>query len=103
VIFVTGFGSAYIAFDKLWNDPELRDKLYMVRFDPRGHGLTDKPVDPAAYESERYADDVKAIVSTYALDKPFFSGWSLGASLAVDIAQYYGSPLPFSGFLSYAG
>jgi pimeloyl-ACP methyl ester carboxylesterase len=103
VILVTGFACSHLAFERLWNDPELREKLYMVRYDPRGHGLTDKPLDPASYESERYADDVKAIVDTYGLDMPFFCGWSYGASTAADIATYFPSPLPFSGYCSFAG
>jgi pimeloyl-ACP methyl ester carboxylesterase len=81
----------------------LRAKLFMVRYDPRGHGLTDKPIDPDSYASVRYAEDVEAIVKAYDLKQPFFAGWSLAAAIAVDIAAHWPSPLPFSGFISFAG
>jgi pimeloyl-ACP methyl ester carboxylesterase len=99
----TGLASTTLAFDRLFYNLILRASLCMVRFDPRGHGLTDKPTDPAAYNSSRYAEDVEAIVNAYSLVKPFFAGWSLGAAIAPDLAAYYPSRLPFSGFISYAG
>lgn len=103
VILVPGLATATNSFDRLFNDPVLRASLYLVRYDPRGHGLTGKPVDPAAYNSSRFAEDVEAVVKAYSLNKPFFAGWSLAGAIAVDMASYYPSPLPFSGFISFAG
>jgi len=103
VILAHGLACAHTAWDPLWNDPVLRASLYMVRYDTRGHGLTDKPLDPAAWNSSRFAQDVDAVVKAYGLKKPFFGGWSLAGAIAVDIANYWPSPLPFSGFISFAG
>jgi pimeloyl-ACP methyl ester carboxylesterase len=103
VILAHGLACAHTAWDPLWNDPVLRASLYMVRYDTRGHGLTDKPLDPAAWNSSRFAQDVDAIVKAYGLKKPFFGGWSLAGAIAVDIANYWPSPVPFSGFISFAG
>jgi len=82
--------------------------LYMVRYDTRGHGLSGKPQTPDFYTSDRYADDLKAIITGFGLKNPFFAGWSFGGAIAADIASNFPHPLPFSGLiylaaLSYIG
>ncbi|KAF7295945.1 AB hydrolase-1 domain-containing protein [Mycena kentingensis (nom. inval.)] len=53
VVFVHGFALSGIVFDHLFCDNRLLDKLYLVRYDVRGHGRSGKPVEPAAYTSLR--------------------------------------------------
>ncbi|KAG5642934.1 hypothetical protein DXG03_001851 [Asterophora parasitica] len=99
IIFAHGLACTLAAFDPLFEDPLLQATLYMVRYDTRGHGLSGKPLSPAFYTSDRYADDLKAIISAFKLNKPFFAGWSLAGAISADIAANFPSPLPFSGLI----
>jgi pimeloyl-ACP methyl ester carboxylesterase len=102
VILAHGFACTSIVFDGLFNDAQLNAAVYLVhdliktirpllsllqvQFDTRGHGRSGKPLEAAAYESERYAQDISALISAYGLQQPFFAGWSLGGAISADIA-----------------
>ena len=49
-----------------------------VRYDVRGQGLSDQPLDPSAWTSDKFADDFKAVVEAYGLKKPFIAAWCAG-------------------------
>jgi pimeloyl-ACP methyl ester carboxylesterase len=69
----------------------LSDTFYCVRFDLRGNGASDKPSDPVAYqESQRWADDIAAIISAFELSKPTVCAWSYGGYALGDYLQHYG-------------
>ncbi|KXN87140.1 Oxygen-dependent choline dehydrogenase, partial [Leucoagaricus sp. SymC.cos] len=59
-----------------------------VRYDIRGHGRSGKPTDPASYESKRFAEDFKAVVDGFKLNRPLFAGWSMGSNVVCDIAAH---------------
>ncbi|KAF8066917.1 alpha/beta-hydrolase [Lyophyllum atratum] len=103
IIFAHGLACTMAAFDPLFEDKAMLATLYMVRYDTRGHGLSGKPPTPDFYTSDRYADDLKAVVSGFNLQKPFFVGWSLAGAIAADIAANFPHPLPFSGLVWLAG
>ena len=46
-----------------------------VRYDVRGQGLSDQPLDPSAWTSNRFAEDFEAVVEAYGLKKPFVAAW----------------------------
>jgi pimeloyl-ACP methyl ester carboxylesterase len=48
-----------------------------VRYDTRGHGRSGKPTTADFYTSDRYAQDVQALIVGFRLNKPFFAGWSV--------------------------
>lgn len=57
--------------------------------DLRGHGLSEKPEPDAAYKSERWADDIRAVIDSLNLINPVLVGWSYGGLVILDyIAQY---------------
>ncbi|GLB41198.1 putative alpha beta-hydrolase [Lyophyllum shimeji] len=99
IIFAHGFACTMTAFDPLFSDPKMLATLYMVRYDTRGHGLSGKPLSPDFYTSDRYADDLKAVIDGFSLNEPFFAGWSLGGAISADIAANFPHPLPFSGLI----
>ncbi|KAG6867843.1 hypothetical protein C0993_010332 [Termitomyces sp. T159_Od127] len=103
VIFAPGLGCTLTAFDPLFEEPSLLANLYMVRYDTRGHGLSGKPLSPDFYASDRYADDLEAIISRFKLKTPFFAGWSLGGAIGADIAANFPHPVPFAGLIWLAG
>jgi pimeloyl-ACP methyl ester carboxylesterase len=46
-----------------------------IRFDVRGHGRSDQPLDAASYESIHHAEDFKAVCEAFDVTKPFMAGW----------------------------
>ncbi|KAJ6593205.1 alpha/beta-hydrolase [Mycena capillaripes] len=102
VIFAHGFALSGIVFDKLFSDPRMLDKLYLVRYDVRGHGRSGKPTDAASYTSSLYAADFSAVAKKFSLHMPVFVGWSAGAPICSDICSHI-SPVPICGVIAMSG
>lgn len=69
----------------------LSDRFRLVMPDLRGHGASDKPGDPSAYDnSGPWAGDVQAIIETLSLDQPVLLGWSMGGVVACDYVRQFG-------------
>lgn len=68
---------------EMWYDlgyaQELGKDYRLVLIDARGHGLSDKPHDPAAYSSELRAGDVVAVLNDAGIDRAHYMGYSMGA------------------------
>ncbi|KAJ6632466.1 Alpha/Beta hydrolase protein [Mycena sp. CBHHK59/15] len=110
VVFIHGFSMSAMAFDAIFSDPEWIARVYVVgavRYDVRGHGRSDKPVDEAAWESQRLAEDFDAVVDAFKLNKPFVLGWSLGATFITDVLSFkppgYLSGIIYTAALPYMG
>ncbi|KAJ6534051.1 alpha/beta-hydrolase [Mycena vulgaris] len=102
VVFAHGFALSGIVFDKLFSDPRMLDKLYLVRYDVRGHGRSGKPVSPEGYAASLYAADFAAVSKAFSLHMPVFVGWSAGAPLPCDICAHM-SPAPLGGVIAMSG
>jgi len=74
----------------------------MVRYDLRGFGQSDKPLEPSYYESTRFAEDFDVVVNAFNLDRPFAAGWSYGGTIPVDVYSLHGNGR-ISGFVYLAG
>ncbi|EPQ51442.1 alpha/beta-hydrolase [Gloeophyllum trabeum ATCC 11539] len=96
LVFTHGVSLSAAIFDDLFRDERLLDNFYLVRYDMRGHGRSDKPETMEGYQSHLYADDFSAVVSAFDLVKPIFVGWSLGATVVADICANI-RPLPLAG------
>lgn len=67
--------------------PELAEMGYRaIAVDPKGHGLSDKPLGRSEYTAEAIAADAIDIFDALALDNPVIGGHSLGAVLAMHVA-----------------
>jgi pimeloyl-ACP methyl ester carboxylesterase len=55
--------------------------------DCRGHGASDKPHDPAAYEHDAMAKDVLALADHVGVDRFDLVGYSMGARISLGLAQ----------------
>lgn len=75
LVFIHGLGLCGIAFDAQFEDPRLNESLYLVRYDMRGHGQSGMPLEAAAYESARHAEDFKAVCEGFGLVKPSVLVW----------------------------
>ncbi|KAF7341617.1 putative oxidoreductase ephD [Mycena sanguinolenta] len=89
IVFIHGFGIGAMAFDDIFNDPLWLARAYLVRYDTRGHGRSDKPTTAAAWVSQRLAEDFDAVVQSYNLVKPFVLGWSFGGSQIADVLSFH--------------
>ncbi len=64
----------------------LKDRFHLVAMDLRGHGASDKPMDPAAYtDTALWGDDVAAVIAHHHLSNVTLVGWSYGSRV---IASY---------------
>jgi len=103
ILFVHGFACSATSFDGFFEDPLMLSELYMVRYDVRGHGRSGKPTEAADYTSNLVGADAAVVIEAFKLDKPFYSGWSMGAAMSADVVAYLPRPLPLSGLILLAG
>ena len=75
VVFIHGFSCTALHFSKQFSDPKLLENLHLIRYDVRGHGRSDQPLEAKDYESLRHAEDFKAVIDTFGVEKPFVAGW----------------------------
>ncbi len=88
ILFIYGFSQSTLSWSKQMNS-DLADDFRLVALDIRGHGLSDKPVD-AYGDSQLWADDINAVITTLGLDKPVLVGWSYGVQIMCDYLRFYG-------------
>jgi len=91
VVFIHGFSCSSLHFEKQFTDAQMLTNLHMIRYDVRGHGQSDQPIFPEAYESAHHAEDLNAVCEAFKVNKPFLAGWSLGGIVAADAVAHYGT------------
>jgi non-heme chloroperoxidase len=84
LVLIPGAAQSFMSFAAQVADPELQD-LRIVSWDPRGHGLSDKPFDAHFYEGPCWSAEVVAVLDALRLDRPVLAGWSLGGRI---VRQY---------------
>jgi pimeloyl-ACP methyl ester carboxylesterase len=65
----------------------LAPEYQLILVDPRGHGKSDKPHDPAAYEMSLRAGDVLAVLDDLGIEQTNYLGYSMGGRIGFDIAK----------------
>lgn len=84
VLLVHGFAQCHLCFEP--QIPALSEHCRVVAFDFRGHGASEQPADPAAYQGDRvWADDLATVMAAKGLKRPVLVGWSMGGRV---IRQY---------------
>ncbi|MBT4485909.1 MAG: alpha/beta hydrolase [Rhodospirillaceae bacterium] len=90
ILLIHGFMQSHMSWQAQY-ESELADEFRLVAIDNRGHGRSDKPSDPAAYQDGvNWADDVAAVIKQLELDKPVLAGWSYGGLIMLDYCQRHG-------------
>jgi pimeloyl-ACP methyl ester carboxylesterase len=67
--------------------PYLARHHRVLVFDPRGNGLSGRPVDPAAYAESAFAGDALAVLDATGTDRAVVVGLSLGAQRGLILAE----------------
>ncbi len=65
----------------------LKDDYRLILLDARGHGASDKPHDPAAYEMALRARDVLAVLDELGIERAHYLGYSMGGRIGFDTAK----------------
>lgn len=90
ILLIHGQAQSVLCFKRQTESALARD-FRIVAYDLRGHGLSDKPADPAFYrDGQRWADEVKAVIEAKRLRRPVAVGWSLGGRVLRTYLMHYG-------------
>lgn len=86
ILLIFGFSMTCEDWEELGYIAALTDDFHVVCVEPRGHGQSASPTDPADYALDAMASDVEAVVAALGLAKPILWGYSLGAKIALAAA-----------------
>jgi non-heme chloroperoxidase len=90
IVFIHGLLGSHLNWEKQVSSPEL-SRYRMITFDLRGHGVSSKPDDAQAYsDGRRWADDLRAVLTTTQVENPVLVGWSLGGAVMSNYIAFYG-------------
>jgi pimeloyl-ACP methyl ester carboxylesterase len=67
----------------------LKDRHRLILIDARGHGQSDKPHDPAAYDLRLRAADVVAVLDDLGVPSASFLGYSMGGWIGFGLARHF--------------
>jgi pimeloyl-ACP methyl ester carboxylesterase len=75
----------------------LKGDHQLILFDARGHGESDKPHDPAAYDVTYRTSDILAVLDDLSIRKAHYFGYSLGGWIGFWLARC--APNRFNSFI----
>lgn len=102
VLLVHGFGCSVFVFRRTM--PVLADAGFRaIAVDLKGHGLSDKPVEPHEYTIESLVEHLLEIIDALELERPALAGHSLGGSLIYHFAAQHRDRARCLGLLSPVG
>jgi pimeloyl-ACP methyl ester carboxylesterase len=77
---------------ELWHELGYVERLHkdyrLILVDARGHGASDKPYEPEAYELERFVSDITAVLDDLHIGKAHYWGYSMGGWIGFGMAKY---------------
>jgi non-heme chloroperoxidase len=92
IIFIHGFSQSSMSWIKQVTDADMAREFHMVTYDLRGHGNSDKPLEPERYrDSKAWADELQAVMDATGLKRPVLAGWSYGGRIMADYLKTYGT------------
>src|SRR6266568_8867018 len=90
ILFIHGFSQSYLSWMRQV-DSALAGEFRIVTYDLRGHGNSDKPLDPARYrDSKAWGDEVQAVMDAAGLKRPVLVGWSYAGRVISDYVTTHG-------------
>jgi non-heme chloroperoxidase len=92
ILLIHGFSQSHLSWIKQITDSDLAKEFHMVTYDLRGHGNSDKPLEPEKYRTSKYwGDEVQAVMDATGLKRPVLVGWSFGGRVIADYLTTHGS------------
>ncbi len=90
LLLIHGFVQCHLCWRPQFDSALARD-FRIVAFDMRGHGDSDKPSDPRAYQgSDVWAKDIAAVIEGRRLKRPVIAGWSMGGRITRQYLMNFG-------------
>jgi len=85
IVLVHGFASYYRLnwVGTRWQETLTGAGFRIIGLDCRGHGASDKPHDPRAYESRVMAADVRRLLDHLDIESAHYLGFSMGARIGI--------------------
>ena len=85
LVFINSLGSDL----RIWDDvvPYFTDRYRVVRFDKRGHGLSDSPKRP--YRLSDFTQDLVELLDYLQIEQAVLIGVSVGGMIALDFTVHY--------------
>jgi pimeloyl-ACP methyl ester carboxylesterase len=91
ILFIHGFAQSHLSWMRQV-DSDLAKEFRIVSYDLRGHGNSDKPLDPARYRDSRaWGDEVRAVMQAAGLKRPVLVGWSYAGRVISDYVATHGA------------
>lgn len=91
ILFIHGFSQSHLSWMRQV-DGELAREFRIVTYDLRGHGNSDKPLDPAFYRDPKaWGDEVQAVIDAAGLKRPVLVGWSYAGRVISDYLATHGA------------
>ncbi len=56
ILWIHGYCQCRLSWDRQFENEQLASRFHLVRLDLRGHGLSDKPTDPAWHSLRRHVE-----------------------------------------------
>ena len=92
ILFIHGFSQSHMSWIKQVTNSDLAREFHMATYDLRGHGNSDKPLDPARYrDSKAWGDEVQAVIDAAGLKRPVLVGWSYAGRVISDYLATHGA------------
>ena len=90
ILLLHGWSQHHLSWERTLRG-DLARRFRLVAPDLRGHGASDKPDAPGAYDNpEPWAGDVAALIGTLGPAAPVVVGWSMGGWVACDYLGGFG-------------
>jgi non-heme chloroperoxidase len=91
ILLIHGYSQSYLSWMRQV-DSDLAKEFHIVTYDLRGHGNSDKPLDPARYkDSKAWGDEVQAVMDATGFKHPVLVGWSYAGRVISDYVATHGA------------
>ena len=92
-----GFTDSLASWYECGYVPALQQHYRLILLDARGHGGSEKPHEPAAYQAQLFVADILAVLDHLHIPKAHFWGYSMGGRIGFTTAKY--APERVSSFI----
>lgn len=90
IVFLHGFALDHTVWDAQVASPLVASHR-LITMDLRGHGASDKPSEPSAYDDgRRWAGDLASVLAHYGVTRPVVVAWSFGGRVLNDFLRHFG-------------